>query len=248
MNSWTISRRIIFGFAAMLLISVVLGAIALWRLEGVSQSVANLADNTLPSILTLREYAGATRDNIFTILQYADAEPGDQRKALEDRISGNRTRIDELIKIYEPLISDSEDRRLFEEAKRTRAAFITIRTRYLDLVRQGKAEEHKKLLSEAVIPAYEDTVKAVNACIEYNEKLGMDAGKTGKADAQSGVLLIGIALGWRYPGRPPELADRQLNHPGPPRPRHQPRPGLHPNRLRRPPSLRCQPNPVLRRQ
>ena len=195
MNSWTISRRIIFGFAAMLLIAVVLGAVALWRLAGVSQSVAQLADNTLPSILALREYAGATRDNIFTILLYADAEPGDQRKALEDRISANRTRIDELIKIYEPLISDREDGRLFEEAKRTRAAFITIRTRYLDLVRQGKAEEHKKLLSEAVIPAYEDTVKAVNACIEYNEKLGMDSGKTGKADAESGVLLIGIALG-----------------------------------------------------
>jgi len=194
MNSWTISRRIIFGFAAMLLISVLLGAIALWRLSGVSQSVIELADNTLPSILTLREYAGATRDNIFTVLQYADAEPGDQRKALEDRISANRTRIDELIKIYEPLISDREDSRLFEEAKRTRATFITIRTRYLELVRQGKAEEHKKLLSEAVIPAYEDTVKAVNASIEYNEKLGMDAGKTGKADAQSGVRLIGLLL------------------------------------------------------
>jgi methyl-accepting chemotaxis protein len=195
MNSWTISRRIIFGFAAMVLISLVLGAVALWRLSGVSQSVTELADNTLPSILTLREYAGATRDNIFTILQYADAEPGDQRKELEDRITTNRNHIDELIKQYEPLISDNEDRRLFEEAKRTRAAFVTVRTRYLDLVRQGKAEESKKLLTEAVIPAYEDTVKAVSASIEYNEKLGMNAGKVGKMDAQSGVRLIGIALG-----------------------------------------------------
>ena len=183
MNSWTISRRIIFGFAAMLLISVVLGAIAIWRLSGVSRSVTNLADNTLPSILTLREYAGATRDNIFTILQYADAESGDQRKELEDRIAANRNRIDELIKLYEPLISDSEDRRLFEEAKRTRADFVTIRTRYLDLVRQGKVEEAKKMLTETVIPAYEATVKSVSADIDYNEKLGMDAGKIGKADA-----------------------------------------------------------------
>ena len=194
MNSWTISRRIIFGFAAMLLISVVLGGIALWRLYTVNQSVAQLVDNTLPSILTLREYAGATRDNIFTILQYADAEP-DQRKDLEDRIAANRNRIDELIKIYEPLISDSEDRRLFEEAKRTRAAFVTIRTRYLELVRQGKAEEYKKLLAEAVIPAYEATVKAVSACIDYNEKLGTDSGKAGKETAEFGVVLIGIALG-----------------------------------------------------
>ena len=114
--------------------------------------------------------------------------PADQRKALEDRIAANRTRIDELFKKYEPLISDSEDRRLFEEAKRTRAAFVTVRTRYLELVRQGKAEEHKKLLSEVVIPAYEATVKAVDADVDYNEKLGMDAGTAGKAAARSGVI------------------------------------------------------------
>src|SRR5580765_2916708 len=194
MNSWTISRRIIFGFAAMLLISVVLGAIALWRLSGVSQSVSNLADNTLPSVLTLRNYAGATRDNIFAILRYAEAATPDQRRELEDRISANRAHIDELIKQYEPLISDNEDRRFFEEAKRARAAFVTIRARYLDLVRQGKVEDAKKLLTEAVIPAYDDTIKAVGASIDYNEKLGMDAGKAGQAAAQSGVQLIRLAL------------------------------------------------------
>jgi len=195
MNSWTISRRIIFGFAAMLLISVVLGAIALWRLSGVSQSVIELADNTLPSVLTLRECAGRTRDNIITILQYSQAESADQRKDLDDRIAANRARIDELFKQYDPLVSDNEDRRLFEEVKRNRAAFISARTPYLELVRQGKLEDHKNLLAEKVIPAYEAALKAIDAQIEYNEKLGMDAGKTGKADAQSGVRLIGLALG-----------------------------------------------------
>ena len=76
-----------------------------------------------------------------------------------------------------PLISDSEDRRLFEEAKRTRAAFVSVRTRYLELVRQGKAEEHKKLLAEQVIPAYEESVKAIDANIDYNEKLGDGRGQ-----------------------------------------------------------------------
>ena len=135
-----------------------------------------LADNSLPSVLTLRECAGATRDNIFTTLRYAEAESAEERKALEERIAANRARIDELFKQYEPLISDSEDRRLFEETKRTRAAFVSVRTRYLELVRQGKVEEHKKMLSEAVIPAYEESVKAVDASIDYNEKLGIGRG------------------------------------------------------------------------
>ncbi len=195
MNSWTISRRIIFGFAVMLLITVALGLFSLWRLQGLRHDIELVTDNSLPSILTFRECAGLARDNIFACVQYAEAESAGERQAVEERIATNRARMDELFKGYESLISDSEDRRLFEETKRTREAFVKARGPYLELVRQGKTEEHKKLLSEVVIPAYEASVKAVDASIEYNEKLGMDAGSEGKAAAQSGVRLIGFALG-----------------------------------------------------
>ena len=194
MNSWTVSRRIIFGFAAMLMISAALGAFALWRVEGLSRSITGLADNTLPSVLTLRECAGLSRDNIFACSQLAEAESTEQRKAIEERIAANRARMEELFKKYEPLISDSEDRRLFEEVKRTREAFVKVRGPYLDLVRQGKVEEHKKMMSELLTPAYEASVKAVDAQIGYNEKLGTDTGANGKAAAQSSVILICIAL------------------------------------------------------
>jgi methyl-accepting chemotaxis protein len=194
MNSWTISRRIIVGFATMVLISAVLGGVALWRLQGVSQSIDRLADNTLPAILTLRECAGRTRDNIFTILQYGQAASADQRKGIEERIAENRARIDELFKEYEPLILDSEGRRLFDEVKRARTAFIAARAPYLELVRDGKADEQKKLLSEKVIPAYQATVDALNALIDHKENQGKNAAKAGEAAAQSGVRLISLAL------------------------------------------------------
>jgi methyl-accepting chemotaxis protein len=195
MKSWTISRRIIFGFAAMLLISAALGAIALWQLERISQSIAVLADNTLPSVLNLRECAALSRENIFTTLRYADAESAEQRKGLEDSIAANKARVDELFKQYDPLVSDGDDRRLFEEAKRTRAAFVLARNRFLDLVRQGKVEEQKKLLSEVVIPTYEEAIRALDADVEYNNKLGAKAGGDGKAAARSSVVLISVALG-----------------------------------------------------
>jgi CHASE3 domain sensor protein len=55
MNNWTISRRVIAGFAVMLLIIVALGVFALWRLIGLAQNVADLADRSLPSVLLLNE-------------------------------------------------------------------------------------------------------------------------------------------------------------------------------------------------
>ena len=56
MNTWTISRRVIVGFATMLLIIIALGVFSLWRLTGLTQNLAYLADNALPSILLLEEY------------------------------------------------------------------------------------------------------------------------------------------------------------------------------------------------
>jgi len=194
MNTWTISRRIISGFAAMLLLVLALGAFAIWRGESLRRAISSLADNSLPSVLTLRECAGATRDNLLTSLLYADAEPGAPRTSLEERIASNRDRIDELFRKYEPLISDSEDRRLFEEAKRTRAAFASIRNRYLELVRQGQDEEHQKLLSESLLPAYEESVKAIDASIDYNEKLATGVSAASHANARSSIRLISLAL------------------------------------------------------
>ena len=63
MKTWTISRRVIAGFATMLLIIIALGVFSLWRLTGLAQNLAYLADNALPSILLLEESASLSRDN-----------------------------------------------------------------------------------------------------------------------------------------------------------------------------------------
>ncbi|MEN9678239.1 MAG: hypothetical protein RIS76_4135 [Verrucomicrobiota bacterium] len=195
MKTWTISRRIILGFATILLITAVLGVFALWRLNGIHQKLVELADNTLPSVLTMNECAALSRDNIFTAQQFILTESEERRTELEQRIAGNRARITELFKEYETrLIYDNEDRRLFEEAKRTREAFATVRNRLLELVRQNKTEESRKWLTETVIPAYEASIRAIQADVDYNNKLGVVAGAAGKEEAISSIRLIRIAL------------------------------------------------------
>ena len=63
MKTWTISRRVIAGFATMLLIIIALGVFSLWRLTGLAQNLAYLADNALPSIL-LRGVPPVCRETI----------------------------------------------------------------------------------------------------------------------------------------------------------------------------------------
>ena len=81
MNNWTISRRIIAGFITMLLITVALGLFALWRLTGLAQNIADIADNTLPSVLSLGEIANLSRDNLISLLQIDEDRIGRAKHA-----------------------------------------------------------------------------------------------------------------------------------------------------------------------
>ena len=147
MNSWTISRRIIFGFAAMLLISVALGAIRPLAAVG-RQPVRHATGGQHPAQRAHPARVRRRRRGTTSSPSCGTPMPSRASNARHSRIASPPTgrALTNCSSMYEPLISDSEDRRLFEEAKRTRAAFVSIRTRYLELVRQGKAEEHKKLL------------------------------------------------------------------------------------------------------
>jgi methyl-accepting chemotaxis protein len=198
MNNWTISRRIIAGFTIMLLITVVLGVFALWRLTGLAQDIAYLADNTLPSVLILREAANVSRDNLVYLEQIDPDGSTERNKQLEEKIATNTTRRDELLKNYEPLVSDDEDRRLFEDVKRARDAMTSSRSRALELFHQGKTDEWRKMQEEAVVPDYERYLKAIDLDIEYNSKLGQTLAEAAKTSAVFSVRSIGIALGLAF--------------------------------------------------
>jgi methyl-accepting chemotaxis protein len=200
MNNWTISRRVVAGFATMLLIIVALGVFALWRMMGLAQNISVLADGSLPSVLTLKQAANVSRDNLIYLLQIDPQGSAERNTQLEQKIAANTVRRDELLKAYESqgLISDDEDRRLFDEVKRARETMTVSRSRSIELLHQGKADEARQLQEETVIPDYDKYLKAIDLDVEYNAKLGQAAAQAGKTSALFSVRLIGVALGLAF--------------------------------------------------
>jgi hypothetical protein len=92
MNNWTISRRVIAGFATMLII-IALGVFALWRLNGLAQNIADLADSSLPSVLSLEENANLSRDNLIYLERIGTAASAEENAQLEQKIAANKSRV-----------------------------------------------------------------------------------------------------------------------------------------------------------
>jgi hypothetical protein len=53
MNPRTIPSRIAIGFLLVVLLLLLVGGIAFWRISGVNSQVASLASNTVPSVVVL---------------------------------------------------------------------------------------------------------------------------------------------------------------------------------------------------
>ena len=130
MNNWTISRRVIAGFAVMLLTIVVLGVFALWRLTGLAQNVADLADKSLPSVLLLNEASKVSRGNLIDLLQIDATGSSERNAVLEQRIAANTVRRDELLEQVRRLPPDLREvvacRYLLELSEAETAAALQI--------------------------------------------------------------------------------------------------------------------------
>ena len=194
MNYSNLTRRIIISFSVMLVLILVVGILSLVRLLVIKADIINLADNSVPSVVTLAKVGDVVRDNMMAAAEI-DGESDQHKIALgRQKIDTLRVQLDELFKTYEGLISDAEDRRLFDEIKASREAWKTARENYIELIIEGKTLEKTQCNDEVLLPAYEKLLKAIDSDLQYNEKLTAASGTEGKNLVFSSITIIGGIL------------------------------------------------------
>ena len=194
-NNWTISRRIISGFICLLLILLALGTFCLWQVNGLRNNIEGLADNSLPSVLVLGQCDSLRRNAMIKMSSYLVATNVETREVIGKQMEALRARVDENLSKYGTLLADEHERQLFEAIKRTHAEFVTARHQLMELVRLGKsAEDVNNYYVANLFPRFEVAEKALEDAIDYNNKLGMESGDAGKANAHTSVRLITFIL------------------------------------------------------
>jgi methyl-accepting chemotaxis protein len=195
MNNWTIGRRIITGFAILLIVTATLGGFALWRLTALNGNITDLAENSLPSVIVLNEINALVRDNFISVLEMRTA-PQEQLAEFQKTVETRKARIDGLFARYESsLIADADDRRLFEESRHRYETLRAARSHWFELLHQDKTEESQIYLTGTVVPSIEKALAAIQECVDYNNQLGQATGNQGKEAVKGSRILIGIFMG-----------------------------------------------------
>ena len=155
MSSWTISRRITFGFVVLTVLAFIIGITAYIGFGMVETRASSLINGNMPRALIL----GQIKDNLSR--EYADVlnsirlTPGSQ--AYKEEIQKIHDRLDsssELWKEMDGLATDDEDRRFMDGISDTRKRFVTTMDSMLQFAESDDNEKAYAFLDSTFYKEY----------------------------------------------------------------------------------------------
>ncbi len=138
----TIAKRLL----VLVLVSVAgllsVGGLGLWGLHSIGESIHYIDNNVLPSVRTIDD-ANAEyfllRTEILRHVMTADDPAAKER--IDGEIRETRARLDKLLESYRKMVSDDEDRRLYEQDLALTRTYYQIAETALALSRKGQGKE-----------------------------------------------------------------------------------------------------------
>ena len=202
---WTISRRIITGFIALLLITSALGAFTLMKSDSLKKNIFDLGKNTLPSLELQVSIVDGIKDKMIFIQQLNDNLSPERRAELTKKLQAATDETAAGLKKYESLLSDERDRSLWSEATKQNENFTASIHQAVDLINKnisaaagnGAATQEalSKYLTGTLDPVFGTAMEAAQANYDYNVLLGAAASESGDKNVSSTISLTRIFLG-----------------------------------------------------
>ena len=192
MKNWTIGKRIIFGFALLLGLSVALGIFAYARLTVINVQSGRITVDCLPGVYYSGQIESVNLANFALTHRWMLFSDANERKAIESEMKINSDKLTELFKQYETSVTTPEDRAAFTAMMAARGPYTAARK----VMMAADPARQIALLKDQVDPAYENYRRAIRALADYNKNNGDDAGSmivAAVSIAKDGIL-IGLVI------------------------------------------------------
>jgi methyl-accepting chemotaxis protein WspA len=185
MKNWTVKRRIIFGFCAVIAIMLALTAVSWFYLDAINGEVISITTDSWPGLYFSSQIESFSRVTLTSFHKFMAAANEEERRALEAEISANGVKLDGLMKEYDRTISTDQERQLFISLTEARAscerAFKPLRDLTLG-ARSGN--EGQPLVREQVD-------RACNGFQKWAERGENDSKQLG--DASNARILVAVS-------------------------------------------------------
>ena len=194
MNHWTIKKRIVAGFATILVLVAVLTVTSYGLLRQARDAAHFMTVDAMPGMDAMSQIKGLVGDCQIDLLRDLLAKTPEEHKKFRDAIEAGHEQRDKMRGAYDKSITTSEDRELFDKLKEAAAQYATLRSQLLDLIDAGKMDEAQQFNIASVRPSFLKYNQLVDQELMLNINNGnRETGQTVRATDKAMSNILGIS-------------------------------------------------------
>ena len=195
-NNLRIGNRLAIGFAAVLLMMVVMTAVGFLRMAKTEEALGNSIEIAKRAKLADAWLAGQQLNVTRALAIAKSADHAALMDYFEPMVQATGAQIDDIQKTLEATIVSERGRVLFADASAKRKSFQDARAQVSALHKAGDDDAAAALVASAMLPAAESYVKSVQGLETYQAELSDANIAAAKADVvNTEMLLLGLLAG-----------------------------------------------------
>nr|WP_122755517.1 methyl-accepting chemotaxis protein [Pseudomonas viridiflava] len=193
LRNMNIAPRAFLGFAMIGALMLILGVFALSQMSKIRGATEVLADNNVPSIKSLDRFAEVSiRLRVLSYRLLVNREPEIQQKTIELLAMRNK-QINDAQAIYERLISDPNERNLYNQYVQLLGQYRELESRMKTLTLANKVDELQDLLNKDMLSNSDQMNAVLIKLVEINTAQLMQVKKQAAEEYESAFDMV-IAL------------------------------------------------------
>ncbi len=195
MKNWTIAKRIIAGYTAVLAAMIAMSGFSLNRLNLINGSAADITGGSMPSIIAISGIQANMFRSYAMVSEHILATEPEHITSLEKAIAAASASNAELLTKYETTVNSERERALLAAMAKQQEQYNKARAQVLALSNEKKKDdaflEYIITLSD-LYTKYETSLKAIVAYNEEESALASTKITTAIADSRR-LLITGVA-------------------------------------------------------
>ena len=189
-----LSTKLIGAFAIFLVLICTLGVFAIREMATINQSTTDMATNWLPAIKAIGKVNNLTSYFRRLELAYLLADSRESQNSYERQLEEVKPEIDKAIKVYEPLVTEPEERENFPKFLAEWKQLLALHEQAFSLARQGNRDAAGKIILDESITRLQAAQKYLDILVNVNDKGGEHSAAQGLAAYNAGKMLVIVCI------------------------------------------------------
>ena len=189
-GTWTVKKRIIFGFTLILALVLIQTVASLYLVRQAKKSAEFLSSDAVPGMAAIDKIKVCSEEMQSSLAWNLMAASAEDRSMYEKQVIELKEKYSKLLTDYDITISMAIDREKFDELKVEAKKVIELVEQIVQLNHQGRTGDARQIANENLGPLYEAYTQHLDWLVEFN----INNGKTASADsiktANTAFLII----------------------------------------------------------